>query len=291
MGRPKLNSLRAFEVSARHLNFRLAAEELHVTQGAVAQQIRGLEADLGVRLFERLPRGLALTDKGRRYHEQVANALRQIDDATRALQADDREVTVSVPPSFATKWLVPRLPEFSREHPEITLKVLAEDRIVDFRSGRADVAVRQGRRPQETGLKIETLARVELIAVAAKQYPVTAREFETVADFSTHDLVQDGHGHWERLFRAAGIEHRGRILNVNQTALALDAAIAGQGIALVPCLYLQDVLDAGVLQTLWRPDRRADDAFYVLHPETSGAATAAVAKWVLERARTVDADA
>ena len=99
---PSLNALRMFEVVARHLNFRLAAEELGVTQAAVAQQIRGLEASLNCRLFERLPRGLALTDAGQAYSRSVRSAFVMIEEATRLLKPDPSHLTVSVTPTFAS---------------------------------------------------------------------------------------------------------------------------------------------------------------------------------------------
>src|SRR3712207_1094044 len=105
---PPLNALRAFEVSAQHLNFRLAAEELGVTQGAVAQQVRGREADLGIKLFERLPRTLALTRHGRRYAGQLRRALELMAEATAALRPEPLRLTSSVTPTFAAKWLMPR---------------------------------------------------------------------------------------------------------------------------------------------------------------------------------------
>src|SRR5690606_34012184 len=104
---PPLNGLRVFEVAARHLSFRSAAEELGVTQSAVAQQIRGLEAALGVRLFERRPRTLALTDAGRGYAANIRRAFELIVDATRTLAPGTAHVTVSVTPSLASRWLIP----------------------------------------------------------------------------------------------------------------------------------------------------------------------------------------
>ena len=110
---PPLNALRAFEASARHLNFRLAAEELGVTQGAVAQHVRGLEADLGIKLFDRLPRTLALTGVGRSYAAQLRRAFDLLTQATATLRPEPLRLTISVSPTFASKWLIPRLPDFT----------------------------------------------------------------------------------------------------------------------------------------------------------------------------------
>jgi LysR family transcriptional regulator, glycine cleavage system transcriptional activator len=124
---PPLNALRAFEAASRHLNFRLAAEELGVTQGAVAQHVRGLETVLGLKLFERHPRTLLLTESGRQYCVGVRRSFELL-AATSALTPQARHVTVSVTPTFAAKWLLSRLPDFTSAYPDIDLRVLATGR-------------------------------------------------------------------------------------------------------------------------------------------------------------------
>ena len=120
---PPLNALRMFEAASRHLNFRLAAEELNVTQGAVAQQVRQLEAVLGVLLFRRMARGVALTDVGERYARQISAALALIAEATESLQPHHHSLTISVTPSFATKWMIPRLAGFTERYPDIDVRI------------------------------------------------------------------------------------------------------------------------------------------------------------------------
>src|SRR6218665_3237961 len=144
---PSLNGLRVFEVVTRHLNFRLAAEELGVTQGAVAQQVRGLEAELGIKLFERLPRSLALTAEGRRYIADIRRALDIIAQATTELKPQPVRMTISVTPTFASKWLIPRLPDFTARNPELDLHILATERVSSFQVDGVDLAVRYGRPP------------------------------------------------------------------------------------------------------------------------------------------------
>lgn len=144
---PPLNALRAFEVSARHLNFRIAAEELGVTQGAVAQHVRGLEADLGLKLFDRMPRALAITDQGRRYASQLRRAFELMTEATAALRPEPLRLTISVTPTFAAKWLIPRLPAFTSQHPDIELRIVASDSLSTFQGDGVDIAVRYGRPP------------------------------------------------------------------------------------------------------------------------------------------------
>jgi len=162
---PSLNALRVFEVVARHLNFRRAAEELGVTQGAVAQQIRGLEADLEIRLFERLARSLALTDAGRGYQASIRRAFELIAEATRALRPEPLHLTISVTPTFASKWLIPRLHDFTGAYPQIDLRVLATERLSSFHNDAVDLAVRYGQPPFGPGLETRLLFEQRIVAV------------------------------------------------------------------------------------------------------------------------------
>ncbi|MEX0301639.1 MAG: LysR substrate-binding domain-containing protein [Leisingera sp.] len=275
---PNLNALRMFDAAARHLNFGRAAEELHLTQGAVAQQVRKLEADLGHKLFHRHARGLSLTDTGRSYHTPVRQALAQIQDATDKLAPAVQRVTLSVPPSFASKWLVPRLPEFEAAHPDIDLRVVAEESLTDFKRDGIDIAIRQGGKPQESGLNSALLSLVDLVAVAIEDTALTGGKQPELADLAKKTLIQDGHRHWDLLLRQEGLTVGGRVLQFNQTALAMDAAINGQGIALVPRIFL----GTQPLQILWQAPRLGDQGFYVLWPSARGRAKAVV-DWLLRQ--------
>ncbi|MEM9642309.1 MAG: LysR family transcriptional regulator, partial [Pseudomonadota bacterium] len=116
---PPLNSLRAFDAAGRRLSFRAAADELGVTQGAVAQHVRQLEAHLDVMLFERVPKGLAFTSVGRSYHSRIAGFFADLRTATAELKPEPNKVVISVTPTFAAKWLIPNLPDFTAAHPSI----------------------------------------------------------------------------------------------------------------------------------------------------------------------------
>ena len=275
---PNLNALRMFDAAARHLNFGRAAEELHLTQGAVAQQVRKLEADLGHKLFHRHARGLSLTDTGRSYHAPVRQALELVHDATAKLAPAVQQVTLSVPPSFASKWLVPRLPEFEAAHPGIDLRVVAEESLTDFKRDGIDIAIRQGSKPQESGLNSGLLSLVDLVAVAKAGAALNQDNPPELADLAKQTLIQDGHRHWDLLLRQQGLTATGRILQFNQTALAMDAALNGQGIALVPRIFL----GGHPLDVLWQAPRLGDQGFYVLWPGTKGQAKA-VAGWLLNQ--------
>jgi len=161
---PSLNALRMFDAAARRLNFGYAAEDLNLTQGAVAQQVRRLEADLGQQLFVRKARGLELTKAGRSYSAQIRRAMVIIEDATHALGAENQTVTISVPPSFATKLLAPHLPQFSERHPEIVVNIQASEALSSFRADAVDMAVRQSKPPFGDDVSAEFLSPLNLSA-------------------------------------------------------------------------------------------------------------------------------
>ncbi|MDA7963171.1 LysR substrate-binding domain-containing protein [Ruegeria sp.] len=256
---PPLNALRAFEASARHLNFRLAAGELGVTQGAVAQQVRGLEARLGTPLFERLPRGLRLTEAGRRFHAPLRRAFRLIEEAVDDLSGQ-RHITISVTPSFASKWLVPRLKAFVRLHPDVSVQVDASERLADFQTDGVDIAIRQTRLPIAAGLDAVPLFSSSFVVVAS---PDLAVQLSQPADLLQHVLLSDSHGLWPLFLERAGVDGRPRMMSFSQTALAIDAAVSGQGIALAHAPLVADALASGrLVQPL--PEVPIDDPGFVI---------------------------
>ena len=143
---PPLNALRAFEAAARHMNFSRAADELSVTPGAVSQQIQNLEEYIGAALFKRTPKGLLLTDGAQTALPALREAFDRLAEAASLLTAaeDGRRLTVSAAPSFAAKWLVPRLGRFEAEHPEVDVWLSAGLELVDFTGGEVDLAIRYG---------------------------------------------------------------------------------------------------------------------------------------------------
>lgn len=262
---PPLNGLRAFDVAGRQLSFRAAADELGVTQGAVAQQVRQLEAHLGVPLFERLPKGLALTAAGRGYHARIATAFEELRAATETLRPEPGKVLVSVTPTFAAKWLMPNLPEFSAAFPEIALAVLATERMSSFHSDGIDLAIRQASPPFGAALEVVRLFRQEIIAVAApsligERNPPPGPEL-----LSRLPKLHDTHDLWPAFLRRLNTEDRsGRGLRLSQTALAMDAALSGQGVALVSSfLAARDIAENRLVQI--SPERlRGSHDFYLL---------------------------
>ena len=164
---PPLNALRAFEVAGRKLNFRAAADELGVSQGAVAQQVRALEDHLGVALFHRLPRGLSLTPPGAAYLAGMTRAFDTMVDATAQLLARPEAITISVTPTFAAKALLPRLADLNAALPGVELRTVATEAVSDFDRDQIDIAVRLTRPPFPDGQEAILLFRQDLVAVAS----------------------------------------------------------------------------------------------------------------------------
>ena len=285
---PPLNGLRAFVAAGRYLNFRVAADALGVTQGAVAQQVRGLEAHLGLRLFLREAQGLAFTEAGRVYHGAVARAFEQLAEATAALNSAPSRVTISVTPTFASKWLIPRLAEFTEAYPGIDLRITATERLARFHGDGIDLAVRQGGRHFGASLRADLLFAQAVIAVCSPNLLAGPARRLDAAAIAQMTLLHDTHDLWPRFLAAAfaGKVEKPRSLRFNQTTLSLDAALAGQGIALASRFLVQRDLAAGRLVQPVDHVLKGEDDFYLLTPR-EGASQAAlqVRGWLLRMAR------
>ncbi|UXX84642.1 LysR substrate-binding domain-containing protein [Roseovarius pelagicus] len=262
---PPLNALHAFDAAGRHLNFRAAADELGVTQGAVAQHVRRLEAHLGMPLFERLPKGLAFTAVGRSYHAQVAAAFGDLRDATNTVRPEPGKVLISVTPTFAAKWLIPNLPSLSEAHPEIDLRILATENVSSFHGDGIDLAVRQAKPPFGAALEAVRLFEQEIIAVAAPGLVAGDDLPLDPAVLTRLPKLHDAHGFWSDFEKMLNIRgHDGRDLRLNQTALAIDAALSGQGVALVPRFLVARDLEAGHLVQVMSETMVGAQDFYLL---------------------------
>jgi len=286
---PSLNALRAFEAVGRHLSVAAAAAEIGVTQSAVAQQIRGLEGRLGFDLFERRHRGLAFTGTGRAYHLQVERAFRILHDATAALRPGASGVTISVTPSFAAKWLIPHLPDFTATHPDVDLRILATDGVMSFHADGIDLAVRQGNPPFGASLAAELLFAQEIVAVctpALLPAPTAANALDGMF------LLHDTHDLWPVFLKQVvgrNAEPNGKGLRFNQTSLSIDAALAGQGVALASRFLVANDLKLGRLVRPVEGTMRGDRDFYLLGPRPAQrrAPVDAVWQWLL-RQRNLD---
>lgn len=267
---PPLKALRAFEAGARHLSFTKAAEELNVTQAAISHQVRVLEEHLGLSLFRRYTRRLALTEEGRSLLPAVSEALDLIAQAVADLDSGvtRRRLTVSLTHSFAGKWLVRRLGRFRQAHPEIDLRLHHSMEVADFARDEVDMAVRWGRGGwpgvESDFLKAEVVALVCSPALLEGAHPL--RE---PADLRHHTLLHDyDYDDWAQWLRAAGVTdvdpRSGPIMD--ETAIVLQAAIDGQGVAIADVTILADDLAKGRLVQPFDQELPSEYAHYVVYP-------------------------
>ncbi|MFQ5634781.1 MAG: transcriptional regulator GcvA [Gammaproteobacteria bacterium] len=246
---PSLNAVRVFDVAARHLNFSRAADELHVTQSAVSRQVRRLEDQLGQALFERAGPVVRLTGAGEMYRVKVAEALTLLRRGTAELRRAGASpaLTVSVLPSFASKWLVPRIFEFEREHPGVDLRLAASYRLVEFATEPdVDAAIRLGRGGWP-GVHASRLTALHVFPVCS---PGMARRLRRPADILRQRLLTDDsiYDEWPRWFDAVGVDGAAaESRHFADDIMLLQAAIAGQGITLARAVIAQDEIDAGRL--------------------------------------------
>lgn len=287
---PSLNGLKAFEASARHESFTRAAAELHVTQGAVSQQVKALEEELGVKLFLREHQRLAITDAGRGYLEVVRDAFDRLSTGTERLLQRQASglLNVSTSPNFAAKWLVHRLGRFSEAHPEIDLRISASMHHVDFAREEVDVAVRHGdgRWP---GLHVTRLCVEQLFPVCSPTLLEGGKPLGSPADLRHHALLHANDAtHWRQWLEQAkvtGVEvDRGVVFN--QASMAIDAAIQGQGVAMARTALAAWDLLSGRLVRPFRLALEAPFALWIVCPK----ATAELPKiaifrnWLLQEA-------
>jgi len=293
---PPLNALRAFETAARHLNFSRAADELSVTPGAVSQQIQNLEDYVGASLFKRTPRGLLLTDAAQAALPALREAFDRLADAASLLTAavDGRRLTLTAAPSFAAKWLVPRLGRFEAAHPQVDVWLSADMDLVDFGAGEVDLAIRYGA-GHYPGLEVIRLLHETVVPVISPELMAT-NPLSEPADLARHVLLHDGSANadescpdWSMWLAARGLRgidgQRGP--RFNQSSLVIEAAVSGRGVALAKRTLAQDDLDAGRLIVPMPIATSVDFAYYVVHPKAKGRLpqVKAFVTWITAEAR------
>ena len=239
---PPLSALRAFEAAARHMSFSKAADELAVTPAAISHQIHALEEDLGVQLFHRRNRQVALTASARVLLPGLSEAFAGIQASVRRLRShnDTGTLTVTASPSFAAKWLVLRLHRFQLLYPEIDERISASDTLVDLTRGDFDIAIRYGT-GRYPGLVVEELAKNEVFPACSPRLLQAGPPLRTPEDLRHHALIHDQAIErdplaptWAMWLKAAGVtgEPATPGLSFNNSSLSLDAAIAGRGVVL-----------------------------------------------------------
>jgi LysR family transcriptional regulator, glycine cleavage system transcriptional activator len=270
---PSLNALKAFEATARHESFTRAADELCVTQAAVSQQVKSLEAELGVRLFRRERQRLRITDAGRFYQDAVRDAFDRLALGTeRLLQRQKSGVlTLTTSPNFASKWLVHRLRRFSEAHPEIDLRISASTHHVDFAREEIDLAIRHGN-GHWPGMHVTRLCAETLFPVCSPKLMAGRHALRAPRDVTRHTLLHTNTtDEWADWLGKAGVEgvdlERGIVFN--QASMAIDAAVDGQGIALARSALAAADLLSGRLVRPFTESLEAPYAYWIVCPRST----------------------
>jgi LysR family glycine cleavage system transcriptional activator len=269
MTSPPLHTLRAFTAAARWLSFTRAAAELHVTQTAISHQMRQLEEHLGTRLFVRLPRKLQLTAQGRAYAQELLRVFERIDDATSALTAQPRREVLAITcvPSFAARWLVPRLGRFTALHPTLDVRLASTDRTMDLGREGIDVGIRFGY-GSYAGLASERLLDDVCFPVCSPRLAGARKRRLGLRDLGRQTLLHDDSSDgWRRWLRAAGVAgdaERGHVFS--DANLMLQAAADGLGVALARGTLVAHDLRRGVLVRPFAPEIPSEQAYFLVTP-------------------------
>ncbi len=287
---PSVTELVAFEAAARHGSFTRAADDLALTQGAVSKQVRQLEESLGVALFERERRRVILTDAGRNYLADVRDLLDRLEQSTHAVLAAGGAavVNLAVLPTFATRWLIPRLQRFADVAPGVPVNLTTRLEPFDFEREPFDLAIHYGTGNWPAARAYHLLDE-EMVAVASPAYR-DARALAAPADLARAALLQQATrpNLWLDWFAACGIEtaapYRGPLLD--QFLMTAEAAAAGLGVALVPRFLIEAELRAGRLVVLFDRVLRQDRAYFVVTPtgRRRNPAAAAFLDWLRDEA-------
>ena len=293
---PSLHALHVFEAAARHMSFTEASRELHITQTAVSHQVKALESELGVALFRRGPRHVALTPVGRAWAAELGPIFAQLHAAHGKLRGASRrgqgEIALSILPSFASRWLVPRLGRFLDVHPRIELRISASEHLVDFATEPVDLGIRYGT-GRYPGLAVEKLTDDAWVVVAApsllaRRRPRAPRDLR--GQLLLHDDAPDAWAGWlaRQGVPAASPDRR---TEISDSSMLVEAAVRGQGIALARWSLIVDELATGRLELVFPriAPVRTDRAYYLAAPRENlrRPAVAAFWDWVRREAATL----
>jgi DNA-binding transcriptional LysR family regulator len=290
---PSTAALSAFEAAARHQSYSKAADELAVTQSAVCRQIAGLEDFLGVRLFLRSGRGVVLTEAGQRYARQVGSRLNEVERDTLEVMSHGTEgstLEIGVVPTFATQWLLPRLPDFVSRHPGVHVNLTARTRPFLFEGSGIDAALYAGEATWP-GTEALFLMHEKLTAVCSPQR-APARRTLGERDWQRLPLLQQTTRPyaWRQWFAAGGLQVDGDMAGPRFELFSMlsQAAMCGLGIALVPPFLVEDEFSRGLLVQVGRQSHLSDRSYYLTYPQrrAENSALTVFRTWLDEQAQT-----
>ncbi len=294
---PPLRSLVAFEAAVRHASFKLAAEEMCITPGAVSQQVQKLEHWLGHRLFVREIRQLKVTDQGMSYYSRIAPALEQINTASKSFrEKQSNTVCLSLSQTLAAKWLGPRLEDFVSRHPNIEVHINASNTPVNFNEEPVDLAIRHFD-GKDSSLNIQLVHDDEVRLFCTPQYRETVGLKHLNQLTKTTIIITSPYPFWDdwlTAFTSIDTEARKEItaLHFDQTLLAIDAAKRSQGVILSNALMVQDELKQGELIEPFPQRLSLEKSYYLVHPDNPPLSNTgcALKNWLLEKFSASDAN-
>jgi LysR family transcriptional regulator, glycine cleavage system transcriptional activator len=308
---PPLNALRVFEAAARHLSFKEAAAELHITQAAVSHQIKSLEEYLGVDLFRRAGRGVQLTEAAKAALPRLREGFEALAAAVETVRerSDEAELVITSPPVFTARWLMPRLADFAKKEPKIDVRVVANSRMVDsgaldspmiigtldLRSDASGVEIHLGQ-GEYPGHRADRLFGVKMVLVASPELIEGEPPLRKPADLARHVLLHDdameivAHGGaWQKWLEAAGVDHEvdgSRGPHFSSNILSLEAASQKMGVALALRPLIDADVASGRLRTPFDFEVNPRSAYYLVCPEVIAErpAVQAFRNWLLKQA-------
>lgn len=269
---PDVTTLQAFECAARHGSFTQAAAELNLTQSAVSRQIKDLETQLGVLLFERVRQRVILSDAGQKFLPEVRRLLNQTEELmVRAMASARAESSLSIAslPTFGSRWLVPRLPDFLSRHPGTVLNIASRSAPFDFDEQNFDLAIHYGQ--PVWARAICSYLCSEIIVPVASPSLLAANPVETSEDLGVGPLLHLATRPklWAQWFEASGVDSQGayRGNRFDQFSMVIEAAAAGLGFALLPRYLIEQELAAGTLRIVLDRPMQTENSYYLVVPE------------------------
>jgi LysR family glycine cleavage system transcriptional activator len=273
---PSLNALRAFEAVARHLNFTKAAGELCVTQGAVSRQVRNLEDELGVALFSRIPNNLRLTPDGENLFKSTHAAFAQIRDAKKTIEEKSTKLRIITAPTFATRWLIPRLYRFQEKNPALQIQLETSVKRLDFRYYTDfDAAITYGKPAGAPGLVTDHLFQEKLFPACSPKLMASPKPLKTIRDLSRHCLLHSSLDRtewkaWAKMMGVKDFQSAGdQYFELEESTI--QATKLGSGVSLVNVYYVQDEIASEELIRLFPeiPLLALDSYFFLYHDHKS----------------------
>lgn len=297
---PPLNSLRAFEAAARHMSFSKAANELNVTPGAISQQIKLLESFLSLTLFRRLNRQILLTESGQILLPKLSEAFDMLGNAIQSINTYDENepLTITAPPAFISKWLIPKLCDFNQIHPEIDVRIDSSTRVIDFEHEKMDVGIRFSLE-QDKSLDSSHLLSLEVIAVCSPDLVNNEPALHQPSDLVHHTLLNYGGPMedntwpdwtmWLSTMEIEGVDPSHAIL-FNQSEMMLQAAIEGQGVALTSSVVAENDIQTGRLVQPFKHSMPIHFSYFLVssHQNAKLKRVKAFKNWILGRANKRD---